>query len=72
VCGLKGRIPGTDKWTPIDENREAPEEVPGVLIIRIRENLDFGMSFLYYCSLYSLAYTYGTSKLTPLSSKVRT
>ncbi|KAI0686700.1 sulfate anion transporter [Cytidiella melzeri] len=38
---ILGRIPGTDRWMPIGENPEAEEDVPGVLIIRIRENLDF-------------------------------
>ena len=30
------------RWKPIDENPEAEEDAPGVLIVRIRENLDFG------------------------------
>lgn len=34
-------MPGTDKWKPIQEGH-AEEAVPGVLIIRIRESLDFG------------------------------
>ena len=38
----QGRIPGTDRWKPINENPEAEENIPGVLIVRIRENLDFG------------------------------
>lgn len=38
---ILGRIPGTDKWRSISEDAEAGEEVPGVLIVRIRENLDF-------------------------------
>ncbi|KAI8978222.1 sulfate anion transporter [Trametes punicea] len=38
---ILGRIPGTDKWKPIDENPEAEEDAQGVLIVRIRENLDF-------------------------------
>ncbi|KDQ56404.1 hypothetical protein JAAARDRAFT_36572 [Jaapia argillacea MUCL 33604] len=38
---ILGRIPGTDRWKPINENPEAQEDVPGVLIVRIRENLDF-------------------------------
>ncbi|TFK28916.1 endoplasmic reticulum protein [Coprinopsis marcescibilis] len=38
---ILGRIPGTDRWKPIKENPEAEESVSGVLIIRIRENLDF-------------------------------
>ena len=38
----QGRIPGTDTWMPVSENPEAEENVAGVLIVRIRENLDFG------------------------------
>lgn len=38
----QGRVPGTDKWKPINEEPTAEEDVPGVLIVRIRENLDFG------------------------------
>ncbi|PIL32730.1 transporter [Ganoderma sinense ZZ0214-1] len=38
---ILGRIPGTDRWKSIDENPEAEEDAPGVLIVRIRENLDF-------------------------------
>ena len=40
---ILGRIPGTDRWKPIKENPEAQESVTGALIVRIRENLDFGM-----------------------------
>jgi hypothetical protein len=39
-------VPGTDKWKPIQENPDAEEAVPGVLIVRIRESLDFGMRFV--------------------------
>ncbi|CDO72606.1 hypothetical protein BN946_scf184985.g25 [Trametes cinnabarina] len=39
---ILGRIPGTDRWKPVDENPEAEEDAQGVLIVRIRENLDFG------------------------------
>ncbi|PCH35721.1 sulfate anion transporter [Wolfiporia cocos MD-104 SS10] len=38
---ILGRIPGTETWKPVDENPEAQEDAAGVLIIRIRENLDF-------------------------------
>jgi len=38
---ILGRLPGTDQWKPVDENPEAEEDVQGVLIIRIRQNLDF-------------------------------
>ncbi|KAK7691301.1 hypothetical protein QCA50_004695 [Cerrena zonata] len=39
---ILGRKPGTNKWISIGENpEEGEEEVPGVLIVRLRENLDF-------------------------------
>ncbi|KAF4621367.1 hypothetical protein D9613_001001 [Agrocybe pediades] len=38
---ILGRIPGTDRWKPLKENPEAEESVPGALIVRIRESLDF-------------------------------
>ncbi|KAG6818411.1 hypothetical protein H0H93_005194 [Arthromyces matolae] len=38
---ILGRIPGTDRWKPINENPEAEERADGTLIVRIRENLDF-------------------------------
>jgi len=38
---ILGRIPGTDQWEPIDDSPCAKEDTPGVLIVRIRENLDF-------------------------------
>ncbi|KAG1727653.1 sulfate transporter family-domain-containing protein [Suillus paluster] len=37
---ILGRIPGTDQWGPIADTPGA-EDVPGILIIRIRESLDF-------------------------------
>ncbi|KAI9632716.1 sulfate transporter family-domain-containing protein [Dioszegia hungarica] len=36
-----GRLPNTDEWVPIDEDEAAQEEIPGVLVVRIRENLSF-------------------------------
>lgn len=38
---ILGRIPGTDRWEPIGDSPCAKEDTPGVLIVRIRENLDF-------------------------------
>ncbi|KAI0002285.1 sulfate anion transporter [Russula compacta] len=38
---LLGHVPGTNRWEPIDESSGAKEETPGILIVRIRENLDF-------------------------------
>ncbi|KAN0130739.1 hypothetical protein V8E53_011414, partial [Lactarius tabidus] len=41
---ILGHTPGTDRWESIDESPGVEEETPGVLrvIVRIRENLDFG------------------------------
>jgi high affinity sulfate transporter 1 len=36
-----GRRPDSDDWVPIDEDEEAQEEIPGVLVVRIREPLSF-------------------------------
>jgi hypothetical protein len=44
-------VPGTDKWIPLDEDPEAMEDVPGALIVRLRENLDFGVHSFYISSL---------------------
>lgn len=42
---IMGRLPGSDAWIPVDENPEAiEEELPGVLVVRIRENLNFANS----------------------------
>ncbi|KAF8525973.1 sulfate permease [Hysterangium stoloniferum] len=41
---ILGRMPGTDQWKPINENPEAIEPLPGVLIVRVRESLDFANS----------------------------
>ncbi|KAI6046373.1 sulfate transporter family-domain-containing protein [Pisolithus marmoratus] len=40
LLGIQGRIPGTEQWRPVADNPEA-EDVPGALIVRIRESLDF-------------------------------
>jgi high affinity sulfate transporter 1 len=37
---ILGRIPGTNRWRPVEDNPDA-EDVPGTLIVRIRESLDF-------------------------------
>ncbi|TYJ55804.1 hypothetical protein B9479_003456 [Cryptococcus floricola] len=36
-----GRLPGTQTWVPLDSDDSAQEEIPGVLVVRIRENLNF-------------------------------
>ncbi|KAG9312209.1 sulfate transporter family-domain-containing protein [Chiua virens] len=40
-----GRVPGTDQWRPVTDVPDA-EDVPGTLIVRIRESLDFANSSL--------------------------
>ncbi|KAH0829079.1 sulfate transporter family-domain-containing protein [Lanmaoa asiatica] len=37
----QGRVPGTDQWRAVTDVPEA-EDIPGTLIVRIRESLDFG------------------------------
>ncbi|WWC88093.1 uncharacterized protein L201_002997 [Kwoniella dendrophila CBS 6074] len=36
-----GRVPDSDQWAPVDEEENAHEEIPGVLVVRIRESLSF-------------------------------
>ncbi|KAL5504605.1 hypothetical protein ACEPAH_7268 [Sanghuangporus vaninii] len=38
---ILGRIPGTKTWKSVNEFPEAEEDVPGTLIIRLRDNLYF-------------------------------
>ena len=60
---FQGRIPGTDQWGPIADNPGA-EDVPGILIVRIRESLDFGtLSYI----LSNINEAQSTYQLTPHS-----
>jgi len=61
---ILGRIPGTDRWKPINENPEAEESVPGAMIVRIRENLDFANTAQLKERLRRLE-LYGTKKSHP-------
>ncbi|KAJ7750057.1 sulfate anion transporter [Mycena maculata] len=61
---ILGRIPGTDRWKPINENPEAEEDVSGALIVRIRENLDFANTAQLKERLRRLE-LYGTAKSHP-------
>ncbi|VDC07868.1 unnamed protein product [Peniophora sp. CBMAI 1063] len=38
---ILGHVPGTDSWKPLNEHPAATEDLPGVLIVRLRESLDF-------------------------------
>jgi len=42
-----GRIPGTDEWERIEADTEEQVEIPGVLIVRIRESLTFANAGVY-------------------------
>ncbi|PAV23187.1 sulfate anion transporter [Pyrrhoderma noxium] len=38
---ILGRLPGTSRWKPVNEHPEAEENVPGAMIVRLRDDLDF-------------------------------
>ncbi|KAJ9103989.1 hypothetical protein QFC21_002452 [Naganishia friedmannii] len=40
---ILGRLKDSDQWIPVDEHpdEEVEEDIPGVLVVRIRENLNF-------------------------------
>ena len=38
---ILGHIPCTETWKPLSEHPDATEDLPGVLIVRLRESLDF-------------------------------
>ncbi|KAF8806674.1 sulfate anion transporter [Phlegmacium glaucopus] len=61
---ILGRIPGTDRWSPIKENPEAEESVAGALIVQIRENLDFANTAQLKERLHRLE-IYGLDRLHP-------
>ncbi|KIO30050.1 hypothetical protein M407DRAFT_20907 [Tulasnella calospora MUT 4182] len=61
---ILGRIPGTNRWKPIDENPEAEEDIPGVLIVRVRESLNFANAAQMKERLRRLE-LYGPSKVHP-------
>ncbi|KAG8929775.1 hypothetical protein FRC02_005088, partial [Tulasnella sp. 418] len=67
---ILGRIPGTNKWKPIDENPEAMEDIPGVLIVRIRESLHFANTGQIKERLRRLE-LYGPKKVHPSESPSR-
>jgi len=61
---ILGRIPGTNRWKPIQENPEAEESVAGALIVQIRENLDFANTAQLKERLHRLE-LYGLARLHP-------
>ena len=63
---FQGRIPGTSKWKPVNENPEAEEDVPGALIVRLRDNLDFGSSVCLVSVVYVLTLTFAKPMLRNL------
>ncbi|KAF7782781.1 hypothetical protein Agabi119p4_2157 [Agaricus bisporus var. burnettii] len=67
---ILGRVHGTDRWRPVNEDPEAEEDVPGVLVIRIRENLDFANTAQLKERLRRLE-LYGPIKTHPSEAPVR-
>ncbi|KAJ7470764.1 sulfate anion transporter [Mycena latifolia] len=61
---ILGRIPGTERWEPLNEHPEAVEDVSGALIDQIRENLDFANTALFSERLRRLE-LYGIGKSHP-------
>jgi len=61
---ILGRIRGTNRWQPIQENPEAEESVAGALIVQIRENLDFANTAQLKERLHRFE-LYGLAKLHP-------
>jgi high affinity sulfate transporter 1 len=61
---ILGRIRGTNRWKPIQENPEAEESVAGALIVQIRENLDFANTAQLKERLHRLE-LYGLTRLHP-------
>ncbi|CED83653.1 Sulfate/bicarbonate/oxalate exchanger SAT-1 and related transporters (SLC26 family) [Phaffia rhodozyma] len=69
---ILGHVRGAgDKWAAIDENPEAEEDIPGVLVIRIRESLNFANTGQLKERLRRLE-LYGPSKAHPSEAPRRT
>lgn len=65
---MKGRVPGTDRWKPIGDGEEVTENAPGVLIVQIKENLDFGT--LLYRGLFAVSHQCLTANTSQLKGSV--
>jgi len=70
---ILGRVPGTDVWEPVDdtETPQIEDEIPGVLIVRIRETLTFANAGALKERLRRLE-LYGASKHHPSDHPTRT
>lgn len=67
---ILGRIPGTDRWRPVNEDPDVQESVSGVLVVRIRENLDFANTAQLKERLHRLE-LYGPDKIHPSEAPLR-
>lgn len=79
---IMGRVPGTENWSPIEDDYTAtlnsyeaadllpPEEIPGVLIVRLRETLHFANAGALKERLNRLE-RYGMNKHHPSSKPTR-
>ena len=68
---ILGRIPGTERWKPVNENPEALEDVAGVLIVRLRENLDFGARSNLHAVCFMLTIHFITANTAQLKGRSR-
>ena len=72
---IMGRIPGTEQWAPVEDIQDddylaSTEEVPGVLIVRLRETLHFANAGALKERLRRLE-RYGVKKMHPSDAPVR-
>ncbi|KAH7098285.1 sulfate permease [Auriculariales sp. MPI-PUGE-AT-0066] len=67
---ILGRVPNTDRWDPVNEDPDAAEDLPGVLIVRIKESLDFANTGRLKDRLRRLE-LYGPGKSHPSESPTR-
>ena len=72
---VMGRVPGTEQWSPVEDTQdedlfENTEEVPGVLIVRLRETLHFANAGALKERLRRLE-RYGVKKMHPSNAPVR-
>ena len=42
LASKQGHVPNTERWQPVDEDEDNRVEIPGVLIVKLRDDLDFG------------------------------
>lgn len=61
---ILGRVPNTDRWKPVDEDEDNRVEIPGILIVKLSDDLDFANTGQLKERLRRLE-LYGTQKAHP-------